>query len=88
MNLRHYITANGLTIAGVGRLVGMDRTTISKIASGEYPSWEVKAEQIIAHLKENGYNKEPVEGQFFVDDTVMVDMDNSSMVISSVESSE
>ena len=76
MNLRHYITANGLTIAAVGREVGMDRTTISKIASGEYPGWEGKADQIIGHLRDKGYTKEPVEGQYFVDDTVMVSTGN------------
>jgi len=76
--LRRFITANGLSIAAVAREIGLDRSTISKIVSGDYPSAEDKVEEIIDELRARGFTKEPIAGQFAVDDTVMVSTGNVS----------
>jgi len=76
MDLKAYLNANGLSIAQAAKIMNMDRTTVSKIASGDYPNYEDRATHIIRQLQEEGFTAEPREGKLYVDDTAMVATSN------------
>ncbi|MCL1812256.1 MAG: AAA family ATPase [Treponema sp.] len=60
MDLAKYLEVNSLSFGAAARHVGLDRTTVSRIARMEYPNWEQKQLDIMKELVEKGY---PEEGQ-------------------------
>lgn len=57
MLLSMYLQANGLTQGDAARLVGCDKSQITKICSQSYPNWEQKTEEYIQILRDSGYTQ-------------------------------
>lgn len=58
MDINKFFELNGLSYGAVARLTGYDRSTVSRIARAEYPSWEQKQDEILKALVAKGYTEE------------------------------
>jgi len=71
MSLRTILSANRLSNGAAARILGVDKSTVSKVCSQTYPNWEQKETDFIQALTEKGYTK-TVPDQFDVDTDVLV----------------
>ena len=71
MSLRTILSANRLSNGTAARILGVDKSTVSKVCSQTYPNWEQKETDFIQALAEKGYTK-TVPDQFDVDTDVLV----------------
>jgi len=71
MSLRTILSANRLSNGSAARILGVDKSTISKICSQTYPNWEQKENDFIQILNEKGYTK-TIPDKFIVDTDVLV----------------
>jgi len=71
MSFRSILSANRLSNGTAAKILGVDKSTVSKVCSQSYPNWEQKEEDFIRILKEKGYTK-IVPDQFTVDTDVLV----------------
>ncbi|EFW38159.1 hypothetical protein DWQ65_02975 [Treponema phagedenis] len=58
MALKDFLTINNLSIGEAARIAGVNRSTISRIASMDYPNWETKQTEIIEKLISEGCKAE------------------------------
>jgi hypothetical protein len=58
MDLAKFAEVNGLSFGEIGRMVGYDRTSVSRIARMGYPNWEQKQVDILKNLRERGFTEE------------------------------
>jgi Cdc6-like AAA superfamily ATPase len=71
MSLRTILTANRLSIGKAAAILGVHKSTISKICSQAYPNWEQNEQDYIRELAAKGYAK-LVPDEFAVDTDVVV----------------
>ena len=71
MSLRSLLSANRLGNGAAAKILGVDKSTVSKVCSQTYPNWEQKEEDFIKALNEKGYTK-TVPDQFEVNTDVLV----------------
>lgn len=58
MALKEFLNTNNLTFGEAARLTGLNRSTVSRIASKDYPNWQTKETEIIGKLVSAGYQQE------------------------------
>ena len=71
MSLRSILAANRLSNGAAAKILGVDKSTVSKVCSQSYPNWEQKEDEFIQVLGGKGYTK-TVPDQFVVDTDVLV----------------
>ena len=71
MSLRTILSANRLSSGAAVKILGVDKSTVSKICFQTYPNWEQKENDFIQTLAGKGYTK-TVPDQFDVDTGVLV----------------
>ncbi|MEL3908038.1 MAG: AAA family ATPase [Treponemataceae bacterium] len=58
MALKEFLETNNLTFGEAARIVGVNRSTISRVASMDYPNWQMKEVEIIDKLVSAGYQED------------------------------
>jgi hypothetical protein len=71
MSLRTILTANRLSYGAAAKILGVDKSTVSKVCSQAYPNWEQKESEYAEALAGKGYTK-IIPDQFTVDTDVVV----------------
>lgn len=76
MALKDFLTINNLSIGEAARIAGVNRSTISRIASMDYPNWETKQTEIIEKLisegcKAEGASEHTLEGLAIKNDVMV-----------------
>ena len=61
MELKEFLEVNGLSIGEAARRTNLDRSTVSRIVSQNYPNWQVKQTEIIDALKNDGFTAKETE---------------------------
>ena len=61
MALKEVLNFNNLSHGDAARITGLNRSTVSRVASKDYPNWKEKESEILSLLKEAGYNTENIE---------------------------
>ena len=56
MNLQSILDRNDLTLSAVGEMIGKEKSTVSKIISGNYPNAARLQREIAEALKASGYD--------------------------------
>lgn len=62
MNLQSILDKNGLSLSAVGEIIDRDKSTVSKIISGNYPNSPRLQREILEALKNAGYSVPEDEG--------------------------
>jgi len=71
MSLRTILSANRLGNGTAAKILGVDKSTVSKVCSQTYPNWEQKETEFIQILAGKGYTK-TIPDEFNVDTDVLV----------------
>lgn len=61
MALKEVLNFNNLSHGDAARITGLNRSTVSRVASKDYPNWKEKESEILSLLKEAGYNTENID---------------------------
>lgn len=70
-SLKGFLRSNSLSFGEVGRILNIDKSTVSKVCSQTYPNWELKEKELITELQKLGYNK-TISDVLTVDTNVLV----------------
>ena len=55
MTLQQLLTQHHLSIGAAAKILNVSRSTVSRVASHEYPNWQSKEQEMIESLEKQGY---------------------------------
>lgn len=55
MELKQFLKLNNLSCQDAAKIAGLNKSTVSRIANGEYPDWENKGAKLMEELQQKGY---------------------------------
>lgn len=58
MELKEFLDTNNLTLGEAARIAGVNRSTVSRIASKDYPNWQSKQIEIVDKLVAEGFQQQ------------------------------
>ena len=58
MTLQQLLTQRSLSIGAAAKILNLSRSTVSRVASHEYPNWQSKEQELIKSLEIHGYSFE------------------------------
>lgn len=75
MELQQLLTQHRLSIGAAAKILNLSRSTVSRVASHEYPNWQNKEQEMIESLEKQGYavsEKQAEAGMHFDPDAFVI----------------